>query len=314
MTRVLLKDSNSCDSNPCDSKTRKLGRDEKGVVYVEFLLVFPPIFVLFLVTMQWALLSASDLGVRHAASAAVRSAIVVLPDDKEFYEGQEANEIPVSGSCSEGFVGKIHKLLGKVGINSGVIPDDGQCPGGARMSTIRFAAIMRMMPFSPNPQSIAPAAFGGVIGQLGVAGWVAGAAAYAYGATAVTFPKEPGSDEVVYSWTPAPETNVTVRVTYLAHCGIPIARYLMCDKPSSIIPQSGWVDTAKTIMNQDPRESQSVRDRRSRAQKKFGGLSLAVGNRVLLGALLASGERFQILSAEATLPLASASYSFPTKE
>ncbi len=312
MTSVLRKDWNRRGSKTSDSvpKTRKLGRDEKGVVYVEFLLVFPPIFVLFLVTMQWALLSASDLGVRHAASAAARSAIVVLPDDKQFYEGQEANEIPVAATCSEGFVGKIHKLLGKVGINSGVIPDDGQCPGGARMSTIRFAAIMRMMPFSPNPQSIAPAAFGGVIGQLGVAGWVAGAAAYAYGATAVTFHKEPGSDERVAKW--GPNENVTVRVTYMAHCGIPIARYLMCDKGNTMIPQSSG--SIGDILNQIRNTTPAERARLTRAQKRFDNMPFGVGNRVLFAALTYSGERFQILSAEATLPLASASYSFPTKE
>lgn len=288
--------------------TRSLGRNEKGAVYVEFLIVFPPIFVLFLVTMQWAILSASDLGVRHSAAATVRSAIVILPDDPAYYDGELTNLINPTASCSEGVIGKIHKVLKKIGINSGVIPDDGKCIGGARMATIRFAAIMRMMPFAPNPSQIAPAAFGGVIEGLGTAGWVVGAAAYAYGATAVTFPKEPGSDELTYNW--APGSEVTVRVTYLAHCGIPIARFLMCDKSTSMIRQKGAAD----IFTRDFSASQAVQDRVERAKDSMEHMKMGVGNHTIFAALLVSGERFQVLSAEATLPLASAPYEFPTKE
>src|SRR5690606_4663741 len=142
-------------------------------VYVEFLLVFPPLFLFFLIILQAALLRASDLGVTHAASAAARSAVVVLPDDPHFYGKEEKNEITETSKCSEGFVGKLHKLLGTVGDNSLTVPDDGKCLGGARMDAIRFAAIIRMLPFSPNASNFFPDSVMSVVSQLGEAGWVA---------------------------------------------------------------------------------------------------------------------------------------------
>ncbi len=282
-------------------------REERGVVYVEFLLVFFPLFVLFLVIMQWALLGATNLGVRHSASAAVRSAIVVLPDDPAFYEGQEKNQIPVTSSCSEGFVGKLHKLLGKLNVDSGAIPDDGKCPGGPRMAVIRFAAIMRILPFSPNPASIAPEAFSGFISGLGVAGWMAGAAAYSYGATRVTFPSSPGADTFKSSW--QDKEDVTVRVTYLAHCGIPIARFLMCDRSESLLLGVD-VDIFKRNAGNIQAASGRIKDARGQLSSSAQGL----GSPALFLGLMASGEFFQVMSAEATLPLNSASYAYAGEE
>ena len=150
-----------------------LACDQRGVVFVEFLLVFPPLFVLFLVILQWSLLGATSLGVRHAASAAVRSAIVVLPDDPVAYDGLPEYMVPVDGSCSDGLLGKADKLLGKLGLQTGGLPRDGTCPGGPRMDAIRFAAVVRMIPFAPNASSLLPESVAGPIQSLGAAGWVA---------------------------------------------------------------------------------------------------------------------------------------------
>jgi Flp pilus assembly protein TadG len=69
----------------------KLRRDAKGAVYVEFLIVFLPLFVLFMSLVQFAFVEVANLVTKHAAVTAARAAIVVLPDDPAFYE-----EVPVN--------------------------------------------------------------------------------------------------------------------------------------------------------------------------------------------------------------------------
>lgn len=289
-------------------------RDNKGVVYVEFLLVFPPLFFLFLIILQSAIIRTADLGVRHAASSAVRSAIVVLPDDPAHYDGKPENLIPFDSSCSEGFVGRFQKLLGSLGIDAVALPEDGKCPGGPRMAAIRFAAIMRMLPFSPNPQSILPESLHGMINALGTAGWIAGAAAYSYGATAVTFAEGPGSDknkkDLSWSHKAGESEEVTVRVTYLAHCGIPIARFFMCDSSRGL---AAGVDT--DFFRRDFRGRIAAHKRvKSSKATLVRDMSLGVGNHALFLGLIFSGERFMVLSADATLPLNSAPYPYQKKE
>ena len=214
---------------------RSLRRNSKGAVYVEFLLVFPPILLLFLFILQSAIIRATDIGVRHAASSAVRSAIVVLPDDPVAYEGHAMNTIFMDSGCSDGFVGKFRKLLETLKFQGVALPESGNCPGGPRMSAIRFAAAMRMLPFSPNPTEILPESLRGSANSFGQVGWLAGAAAYSYGATAVTFPESPKSDKQRTNLSWSDGDNVTVRVSYLAHCGIPIARFFMCDSGRALL-------------------------------------------------------------------------------
>lgn len=64
-------------------------RDQRGVVYVETLVAFVPVFTLFLATIQLADLSAANLIVRHASTVAARAAAVVLPDDGVYYGDRE---------------------------------------------------------------------------------------------------------------------------------------------------------------------------------------------------------------------------------
>ncbi len=286
---------------------------ERGTVYVEFLLVFPPLFTLFLVILQWSLLATSSLGVKHAASAAARSAVVVLPDDPIAYDGSATMEVLVDGTCSEGVVGKLNKLLGKVAGQSGAIPDDGKCTGGPRMAAIRFAAVSRMMPFAPNASSILPAGLGGAFSSLGQVGWLAGAALYSYGATSVSFPKAPGSDEMLddsFGALQIPsDKQLTVRVSYLAHCGIPIARFLMCESSHKL---GFGVDTS-TLPTDLSSAQQALRDRKDR-NASMEQLGRGVGSHALLTGLLLSGERFMVLQADATLPINDAPYTYASKE
>ncbi len=283
----------SLTRNGSSDEAISLSADRRGVVYVEFLLVFPPLFLLFLVILQTAILYATDLGVSHAASATVRSAIVVLPDDPIAYDGQPLNLITESSECSEGFAGRMHKLLGKLGVNSLSVPDDGKCLGGARMEAIRFAAIMRMLPFSPNASTFLPRKLRGVLNTLGQVGWITGAAAYSYGATSVSFPLVAGSEKLRPFNVFTDDEPVTVRVSYLAHCGIPIARFLMCDSSHRLALGFG-VDKERVAVAKT--------------------LAKGSGSPTILLGLIASGERFRILRADATLPLNGANYSFQKKE
>jgi Flp pilus assembly protein TadG len=59
----------------------KLARDTRGALFVEHLIAFLPVMYLFLCTWQLIELFTTDLIVRRAANAAVRAAVVVLPDD-----------------------------------------------------------------------------------------------------------------------------------------------------------------------------------------------------------------------------------------
>lgn len=56
-------------------------RDTAGALFVEHLIAFLPVIYFFLATWQLMELYVADLIVQRAANAAVRAAVVVLPDD-----------------------------------------------------------------------------------------------------------------------------------------------------------------------------------------------------------------------------------------
>ena len=62
-------------------------RARVGAVYVEFLIAFLPIFFFFLALVQLAFVQTANLVVKHAATKAARAAVVVLPDDPQYYGG-----------------------------------------------------------------------------------------------------------------------------------------------------------------------------------------------------------------------------------
>jgi hypothetical protein len=70
---------------------KKLERDTRGAVYVEFLIAFLPLFVFFLSLCQLAYVQAAHIVVQHAAVMATRAAAVVLPDDPQYYDGETVN-------------------------------------------------------------------------------------------------------------------------------------------------------------------------------------------------------------------------------
>jgi hypothetical protein len=68
----------------------RLLRDNAGALFVEHLIAFLPVMYFFLATWQLIELFVADLIVRRAANAAVRAAVVVLPDDPNAF-GRDGN-------------------------------------------------------------------------------------------------------------------------------------------------------------------------------------------------------------------------------
>lgn len=67
----------------------KLIRDNRGAVYVEFILAFLPLAVFFECLVQMSGLITAKLVVDHAASSATRAATIVLHDDPKYYDQEE---------------------------------------------------------------------------------------------------------------------------------------------------------------------------------------------------------------------------------
>ena len=65
--------------------------DSRGAVYVEFLIAFIPVFVMFLSLVQLFDLHQAKIILHHAAFTGVRSAVVILPDDPQFYDNAAIN-------------------------------------------------------------------------------------------------------------------------------------------------------------------------------------------------------------------------------
>ncbi len=279
---------------------RKIG--QAGAVYLEFLIVFVPVFTFFLLVLQFGLLQAGRLGVRHAAVAAARSAVVVLDDDPAFYDGQKRRSL-VSTNCGGNEPSKLLSgLLGKAlgsGSSGGAVPSGGStCKGGARGGAVRTAAIAALMPFSPPLHTVVAGTSrgGDIVG-------IAGKALYAMAATGVSFPSQPGANSFASSF--GIDDNVTARVTYLQHCSIPIASRLMCDSGLAI-----FAGVSPPERGQDLEKWIRVQKRLRAAKPWLRELLDHSSQKVLTGTLLLKG-RYSVEQAEATLPLQGASYAYP---
>jgi len=226
---------------------RKRHENLAGVVYVEFLIVLPPLLLLFFGLTQIALVYGAKLLVQHAAARAVRAAIVVLPDDHEDadYAGDPINSIGESGEGLEAY---------------------GNAASGGRLDAIRKAARLTLAPISPTLDSVTSNSIAGALGGGGIASTVVGLLGFTDWTVAVTFPDGAGG----YRTSFGPRDNVTVKVTYLYTCAVPLARELVC---------SGWLGLEE--------------GERARISTNGGGIAATA---------TASGWRFAALEAERTMP------------
>lgn len=90
-----MKTDDAFDSPP----TGNALRDRRGVVFVEFLIAFLPVYTFFLCLIQLALLFAVRLVTEHAAVDAARAAAVVIGDDPKLYNREPINRLTVKGSA-----------------------------------------------------------------------------------------------------------------------------------------------------------------------------------------------------------------------
>lgn len=76
-----------------------IGRDQRGVVFVEFLIAFLPVYTFFLCLIQLGLLFSVRIVTEHAAFNAARAAAVVIGDDPRRYNGEPINRLVVKGGA-----------------------------------------------------------------------------------------------------------------------------------------------------------------------------------------------------------------------
>jgi hypothetical protein len=258
---------------------------------VETLLAFIPLLTLFLGIVQYTLLAAAQLVVQHAAVAGARSASVVLDDDPARYEDVERLVIDNGGARDDG-ASRDLLAVGDALLNA--VPEVPSVAGlaaaiqgyGPRMALVRNAVYAKLAAIVP---ARALAAFAGapgssVLDALGrsPALRLAQAPLYLPITTAITFPRAPRSSSVFEDRVDATEL-LTIRVTHITTCTIPLVARLMC---------------------------RSLED--LRGGEHAAELSRAPGA-ALQETLVEHGMRAVILQAEASMPLQDAPYRYASQ-
>lgn len=316
------------------TSSRSLVEDTSGAVYVEFILSFIPLLLLFLGIVQMGMLYSAALVVQHAAVTATRAAAVVLDDNPSRYDGQ--TRLTVTGTESGG--APEEGILGDIfGSGSGGTSIGAGGSGSARTSAIRYAAMVPLMTVTPPPEAFFPmgrrASLATDIGFNAPESRAAMALWYSRGMMNVTFPREVRGSSFRDRWN-RPDSNgnsgtVTSRVTFLYMCGVPIVNRMMCEDGLSLMAGNGAPALAESIAiySKDGRidshelsELSSQRDRSSghfdrwsdeMAELEDGpGFGMAVVLYGITFAGMGGGARFRPLQAEATLPVQAANYCY----
>lgn len=271
-----------------------LARDARGVVYVEFLIAFTPIFVFFLALVQLSLIGVARIVVQHAAVRGARAAVVVLDDDPARYDGAKRLDVRAPGRDDGRWDETLDEQLGGTG--------DGSAGGtrrhrygGTRMRAIARAVHVPLAAITPEPQAAlgelgGSASVGRALGDAPLLRLLYGLHHHAGLTTAITFPAAPGEKQLRDGKLPADEP-VTVRVTHLFLCSVPIARRLVCGS-------LGWNLRARALRSAD---------------RNLAGILAELAHApgaALHPALTLSGASFAVLQAEATLPAQVAPYRY----
>jgi Flp pilus assembly protein TadG len=228
---------------PSDAESRCLLRDLRGVVFLEFLIAFIPVWSFSLCIFQLALIARANLIVKHSADAAARSAAVVLPDDPAEYGGEPEMSIGRNRLNGSDLVSALGGILSDLRSPSlGTVPTafSGRAlanVGRSRLNTIRLAAHVPLIPLAPlnvgtDPQPSLRKALGGA--RSLVSGLY-----YQPFAVAVTFPDATGA------MVTGPE--VKVRVTYAYQCTVPLARQVLCAPFGQLKSTSEWAQSFLSI-------------------------------------------------------------------
>lgn len=207
--------------------------DARGAVYVEFLIAFMPLFVLFLGICQLSLLVVARVVVSHAAYNAARAAIVVLEDDPQYYRN----------------------------VARGVVSDGGGNQQGQRMKDIRTAATEPLKILAPGAdaslmpgKSVAAAITPMTLAQSSASD------TFTNFATHVTLHDNTTSE--AYASEPiAIDAAVTARVEYYYQCDIPLIRSLVCKSMRALMADPASRDFLSQGLRSNPTISQSITGR-----------------------------------------------------
>jgi hypothetical protein len=277
-----------------------LARNERGAVYVEFLLAFLPIFLMFLAICQVSFLVVGRLVVSHAALAGARSAIVVLEDDPDAYGGAERgwlSDKPPAKTETSTFA-----ALGQ--LTSGAPSSDPTTTAakpqqqGLRMQAIRRAALRPLAAIAPTAGAFLAGRNGTLQASLeGDSGSARAFARVYVDAAAVVTVHDPANVDQLVAEPVGRTAPITVRVTFVQLCGIPVVRGLMCHSLPSLLESP--ITARKGISTG---KEQTLRQRLV-ASAMPGWLELAAPQ----------DARFVVFKAEVTLPNQGAAYDYAEK-
>ena len=215
---------------------RSLAANREGVVFLEFLIAFVPLWVFFVCILQLALIAQADLIVKHAADSATRSAVVVLPDDPNEYGGEPEMSIdrnPVTGSdiqrALEGIGSAVRDGANNGGIERAFSTQTLFNLGRSRLNTIRLAAHVPLMPLAPA--NVGRDSRPSIRKAIGSKRRLLSALYYQPFAVAVDFPGVEGGT------VKGPE--ISTRVTYAYHCTVPLARQILCHSLEDLDSKEG---------------------------------------------------------------------------
>jgi hypothetical protein len=243
-----------------------------GAVYVEFLVVFWPLMLLWLGLTQIGLLYGVHIMVNHAAAKAARAAIVIFPDEEDRYQGDERLSI-LQDANSEDVSLKAYKKAQR----------------GGRLDTIRKAARIPLATVSPSLDISANNAMVDLI-----AGWM-----WTEYAVAVTFPDGNGNFLTKFDQT----GPLTTRVTYLYKCPVPLISRIMCHRywrsGNSIQKDSQGNITGQISSNNSGINSEAMKILDTVDASVLGG----VGMGIELGIDKEESWRFLVVEAMRTLPM-----------
>jgi hypothetical protein len=283
---------NRCASlSMCGLATRR-----DGVVTLEFLIAFFPTFLLFLAVVQLVLIASATLIVQHAAVVGARAAVVVLDDDPEYYEHTQRGAIAGPTVQNRAWQEGLGERLGVAPRPQASTP----LPGGPRMAAIRTAVYARLAAIAPEPKVVTAmlpgwkASLGKALGSQPLDRLWFGMGVYAAMTTAVTFPVRP-EQEPVYEDHVDQQQAVTLRVTHLFLCMVPLISYAICDR-------TGWDNDDGLIL---PGET----DTGGRTARALRELRRAQASSLQPGIFLA-GVPVKLLQAEATMASQTAPYLY----
>ena len=86
-------------------------RCERGAVFVEFLIVFLPVFTFFLCLLQLALLFTVRLVTEHAALTAARAAAVIIGDETKRYGNEPPNQLKIGGKREQAIKNAVYLTM-----------------------------------------------------------------------------------------------------------------------------------------------------------------------------------------------------------